>query len=81
MEIILGFLFGISTVGICFFFYMCIRNNRVYSVRMKTLNDERFSWEERKQRYNNLPDYESMEWQLFRWNWDDYLEKPRQEKS
>lgn len=57
-----------------FCMYMLVRNSHVHKVRMAVLKDPSRSTEEILKRESALPSYDRMLWQIFRWNWDDYLD-------
>ena len=55
--------------------FLLWRNEHVFKYRIKVLNDERFSLRENLDRYERLPEYQTMFWQLFTWEWDVGAEK------
>ncbi len=57
--------------------YLLIRNELVYRYRIRVLDDSRFDLGGRLVRHERLPSYQTMLWQLLRFNWDDYLEHDR----
>ncbi len=66
---ILGFLL------IEFSMFMLIRNNCVARYRKWVLYESSSSVSECLRLYYRLPSYDHMMWQLWRFNWDDYLEE------
>ncbi len=55
--------------------YMLIRNELVFRYRTRILDDASGNLADCRCRYHNLPSYRRMFWQLFRFNWDDYLDE------
>lgn len=68
----------IAVVGLAVFgmmlapcLYMMYRNNVVYNYRVQWLDEDcGQEYAERHRRYNSLPPYDDMMWQLFTFNWD-----------
>jgi len=62
----IGLAFGAAVVA--FNAFMLYRNEHVYKYRLWVNDTMPFEY------YDRLPSYGTMHWQLFRWDWDDYLE-------
>lgn len=57
-------------------FYMLIRNEHVYSYRLKVIRNDDISKKNPKDwNIEKLPTYNEMLFQVFKFNWDEYLEK------
>lgn len=53
------------------FLFMFYRNNVVYNYRVQWLDEDcGLEYAERHRRYDSLPSYDTMMWQLFTFNWD-----------
>ena len=69
LPAVVGLFIGLLLASPCL--YMAYRNNVVYNYRVKWLSDEcGLPFEERHRRFNALPSYDAMMWQLFTFNWD-----------
>jgi len=60
---------------IIFSVFMAYRNQVVYEYRIRILRLSSFDIEKRLANYDKLPSYDTMLWQLTRFNWDDSFQK------
>lgn len=61
---------------ISFLVLLFIRNEYVYHYRTKILFNRNFTVEENLNRFRRLPTYEAMLFNIFRWNWCEYMYCP-----
>ncbi len=58
-------------------FYMFWRNNFVYNYRMRVLHDKNFSVGDCLARFHRLPSYDKMMWQVWKFNYSEFLEEKK----
>lgn len=63
-------------IGSVFFLFLEHRRGLVHDYRLAVLDDDEWSVTERNRRYERLPTYGRMVWQVWRTDWDDYLSPP-----
>lgn len=68
------FFWCLAMIWVSFFLpllYMMYRNTMVYWYRVQWLSSKcGLPYEERNRRYESLPSYDKMMWQVFTFNWD-----------
>ena len=74
MDLVLNLILTISFVGLLFGMFMLIRNNVVYRIRTKIIDEDYNT-------YKRLPTYYDMMYQWRMWNTQDYLTKYREEPN
>lgn len=63
----------ISGFGILSCAYMLVRNEYIYHYRMRILHDKKMTVEDCLKQFGKLPTYDVMMWQLYKWDWSEYL--------
>lgn len=64
---------------IAFCFYMLFRNRVVFNYRNRVLDRDDLPIGESLIQYRQLPEYREMMWQIFRFDWSDYLTDNKKE--
>lgn len=73
MKSLLPIVTTVEAAIILFCMYMLYRNTKVYKFRIWVLKESHPDIKQRLANHTKLPDYNTMMWQLTRFDWSDYL--------